>query len=106
MSATLLAPRQFFPSPYTFRTSVAPLTVYPPQGPYFGFHYGMVDHTPPASLFAVGPSRSGARDDGKEEDDTYVDEEEEDDDDAESIQRNPQRNCRPPRCGTEGHIRH
>ncbi|KAK8704696.1 hypothetical protein V6N13_048313 [Hibiscus sabdariffa] len=42
MSAPSHAPGQFFPSPHPFQTSVAPLAVYPPQGPDFNFTYGMM----------------------------------------------------------------
>ncbi|KAK8613954.1 hypothetical protein V6N13_122335 [Hibiscus sabdariffa] len=77
MSVTSHAPGQFFPPPHMFQTSVAPLAVYPPPGPNFSFNYGMVDHTPPASLFVTGPSGSGARDDDEDEDQDEADEDEE-----------------------------
>ncbi|KAK8662735.1 hypothetical protein V6N13_024626 [Hibiscus sabdariffa] len=91
-----------------FQRYMAPLVVYPPQGPDFGFKYGMVQHTLPGSLFASGPSGSGHRDKGEDEDDAEADEEEEeeDDDDDAAVRRNPQRSRRPPPCGTGGHRRH
>ncbi|KAK8686206.1 hypothetical protein V6N13_125233 [Hibiscus sabdariffa] len=46
MIAPLHSLGQFFPSPHQFQTSVAPLAVYPPQGPDFGFTHGLVQHTP------------------------------------------------------------
>ncbi|KAK8656754.1 hypothetical protein V6N13_098692 [Hibiscus sabdariffa] len=55
MTAPLHSPVHFFPPPHELHTSVAPLSVYRPQGP----SYGMVQHTPPGSLFATGPSGSG-----------------------------------------------
>ncbi|KAK8705099.1 hypothetical protein V6N13_048707 [Hibiscus sabdariffa] len=70
----------FLSSPHTFQTSVAPLAVYPPPNPDIDFNYEMVEHTLPASLFAIGPSGSGGR----------GDDEDEDDDDA-SVRRNPQK---------------
>ncbi|KAK8712955.1 hypothetical protein V6N13_148183 [Hibiscus sabdariffa] len=76
-----------------------PLSMYPPQGPTFGSSssYGMVQQTPPGSLFATGPSGSGH----------HADESEEDDDDTEPlVRRNPHRNRRAPDCGTGGHRRH
>ncbi|KAK8605160.1 hypothetical protein V6N13_082613 [Hibiscus sabdariffa] len=91
------APRQFYPSAPMFQTSMPPLEVYPPPGLDFDFNYGMVQHTPPGSLFSIGPSGSGARDDNEDEDDAEADEEE---DDAEAVRRNSRRNRRTPRCGT------
>ncbi|KAK8544837.1 hypothetical protein V6N13_003397 [Hibiscus sabdariffa] len=76
MSATSHAPGQLFPSPHMFQKSMAPVAVYPPPGPDFDFNYGMVEHTPPVSLFATGPSGSSARDDNEGEDDVEADEEE------------------------------
>ncbi|KAK8713094.1 hypothetical protein V6N13_148320 [Hibiscus sabdariffa] len=76
-----------------------PLSFYPPQGPTFGSSssYGMVQQTPPGSLFATRPSGSGHQ----------ADESEEDDDDTEPlVRRNPHRNRRAPDCGTGGHRRH
>ncbi|KAK8578344.1 hypothetical protein V6N13_116192 [Hibiscus sabdariffa] len=76
-----------------------PLSFYPPQGPTFGSSssYGMVQQTPPGSLFATRPSGSGH----------HADESEEDDDDTEPlVRRNPHRNRRAPDCGTRGHRRH
>ncbi|KAK8577901.1 hypothetical protein V6N13_076577 [Hibiscus sabdariffa] len=69
--------------------SVAPLAVCPPPGLDFDFNYGMVEHTPPGSLFATGPSGSGAHDEDEDEDDAEVDEDkEEEEDDAEAVRRN------------------
>ncbi|KAK8558414.1 hypothetical protein V6N13_103591 [Hibiscus sabdariffa] len=76
-----------------------PLSFYPPQGPTFGSSssYGMVQQTPPGSLFVTGPSGSGH----------HADESEEDDDDTEPlVRRNPHRNRRALDCGTGGHRRH
>ncbi|KAK8701770.1 hypothetical protein V6N13_020149 [Hibiscus sabdariffa] len=69
MSATSHAPNNFFSSPHTFQTSVTPLAVYPPPGPDFNFNYGMVEDTPPAFLFATGPSGSSGCDDDQDKDD-------------------------------------
>ncbi|KAK8553090.1 hypothetical protein V6N13_141692 [Hibiscus sabdariffa] len=85
MSAPLHSPGHFSPSPHQFQTSVAPLVVYPPQGLDSGFTYGMVQHTPPSSLFASGPSGSGHR----EEDEDDADADEDDDDDDAPVRRNP-----------------
>ncbi|KAK8658363.1 hypothetical protein V6N13_036571 [Hibiscus sabdariffa] len=104
MSGPSNDPRQFYPSAPMFQTLVPPLAVYPSSGPDFGFNYGMVQHTPPSSLFTTGPSGSGARDDEEDEDDAKAGEE--DEDNAKIVQRNPPRNCRPPHCGTGGHKRH
>ncbi|KAK8681550.1 hypothetical protein V6N13_053952 [Hibiscus sabdariffa] len=90
MSANSHAPGQFFPSPHKFQTSVAPLAVYPPPGPDFGFNYGMFYHTSPTSLFATVLRKSGARDGDEYEDDAESDED--DNDDAEAIRRDPRRN--------------
>ncbi|KAK8715531.1 hypothetical protein V6N13_042865 [Hibiscus sabdariffa] len=49
-----------------------PLAVYQPLGPNFGFSYGMVEHTPPDSLFAIGLSGSGAHDDDEDEDEDDI----------------------------------
>ncbi|KAK8604655.1 hypothetical protein V6N13_099587 [Hibiscus sabdariffa] len=69
------------------------------QGP----SYGMVQHTPPGSLLATGPSGS----DHHAADDEDTDETEEDDDDNDAlVRRNPRRNRRAPGCGTGGHMRH
>ncbi|KAK8621751.1 hypothetical protein V6N13_081184 [Hibiscus sabdariffa] len=87
MSAPSHAPRKLFPSPYPFQKSVAPLAVFPPQGPDFCFTYGMVQNTPPGSLFASDPSGSGRRDDNEDEDDAEADEDDDDDDTA--VRRNP-----------------
>ncbi|KAK8676617.1 hypothetical protein V6N13_142191 [Hibiscus sabdariffa] len=81
----------------------ATLAVYPPHGPNFGFNYGIVQHTPPDSLFATGLSGISARDD--DEDDVETDEDEEEND-VEVVRRNPRTNHRPPCCGTGGHRRY
>ncbi|KAK8683952.1 hypothetical protein V6N13_039993 [Hibiscus sabdariffa] len=62
---------------HRFQTSVAPLALYPPQGPNFGFTYGMVQHTPPSSLFDSGPGGSDYHD--EDEDDVGAFEDENDD---------------------------
>ncbi|KAK8680862.1 hypothetical protein V6N13_109800 [Hibiscus sabdariffa] len=93
MSVPLHSPGQFFPSLHQFQTLVAPLAVYPLQGPDFGSTYGMVQHTPPGSLFTSSPSGSGHHE--EDEDDAETD----DDDDA-HFRRNPRRKSRPPPCGT------
>ncbi|KAK8595320.1 hypothetical protein V6N13_016695 [Hibiscus sabdariffa] len=96
MSAPLHSPGHFFPSPHQFQTSVAPLAVYPPQGPVLGFTYGMVQHTPPGSLFESDPSETGHHEEHEDEMET-----DEDDDDKDAlVQKNPRRNRRPPPCGT------
>ncbi|KAK8713842.1 hypothetical protein V6N13_149049 [Hibiscus sabdariffa] len=90
MAAPSHSPGHFYPPP---------LYVYPPQGPTFGSSssYGMVQQTPPGSLFATRPSGSGH----------HADESEEDDDDTEPlVRRNPHRNRRAPDCETGGHRRH
>ncbi|KAK8716731.1 hypothetical protein V6N13_044033 [Hibiscus sabdariffa] len=103
MTAPLHSPRHFFPPPYQLHTSVTTLSVYPPQRPDFGSSYGMVQHTPPGSLFVTGPSGSG-RD---AHDNVDADETEDDDDDDDAlVQRNPRRNRRAPACGIGGHRRH
>ncbi|KAK8619312.1 hypothetical protein V6N13_133277 [Hibiscus sabdariffa] len=102
MSAPLHSPGQFFPSPYQFQASVAPLAVYPPQGTDFGFTHGMVQHTPPGSLFASGPSGNGHH----EEEENEANTDEDDDDDDTPVRRNPRRNRCPPPCGTGGDRRH
>ncbi|KAK8586106.1 hypothetical protein V6N13_130631 [Hibiscus sabdariffa] len=86
---------------FLLHTSVTPLSVYPPQGPGFGSNYGTMQHTPPGSLFATGPSGSGhhAANDDDDDDETK------EDNDA-IIRRNPRRNRRAPDCGTGGHRRH
>ncbi|KAK8701554.1 hypothetical protein V6N13_019941 [Hibiscus sabdariffa] len=104
MTTPLHSPGQFFHSPHQFQTSVAPLAVYPPQGPDFGLTYGMVQQTPLGSLFASGPSGSDHQEEDENEADT--DEDEDDDDDDAPVRRNPRRNRRPPPCGTGGHRRH
>ncbi|KAK8664105.1 hypothetical protein V6N13_083908 [Hibiscus sabdariffa] len=97
-SSTMIAPYTPMPPPHQMHTSVAPLSVYPPQHPDFGSSYGMVYHTPPSSLFAIGPIGSGHHAD---------DESEEDDDEADAlVRRNPPRNRRAPDYGTGGHRRH
>ncbi|KAK8650537.1 hypothetical protein V6N13_140172 [Hibiscus sabdariffa] len=53
MTVPLHSPGQFFPSPHQFQTSVAPLTVYPLQGPDYSFTYGMVHHTPQLLVYPV-----------------------------------------------------
>ncbi|KAK8636216.1 hypothetical protein V6N13_004921 [Hibiscus sabdariffa] len=103
MTAPLHSPEHFFPPPHQLHTSVAPLSVYPPQCPDFGSSYGMVQHTPPGSLFATGLSGSGHHADDDE--DGNETEEEDDDDDA-LVRRNPRRNRRAPGCGIGGHRRH
>ncbi|KAK8607595.1 hypothetical protein V6N13_053324 [Hibiscus sabdariffa] len=103
MTAPLHSPGHFFPPPHQLHTSVAPLTVYPPQRPDFGSSYGMVQHTPPGSLFATGSSGNGHHAD----DDEDADETEEDgDDDNALVRRNPRRNRHVPGCGIGGHRRH
>ncbi|KAK8708715.1 hypothetical protein V6N13_059752 [Hibiscus sabdariffa] len=100
VTAPLHSPRHFFPPLHQLHTSVTPLSVYPPQGPDFGSNYGMVQHTPPGSLFASGPSGSSH----------HVANDEYDDDDDALVRRNPRRNPRrnrhAPGCGTGGHRRH
>ncbi|KAK8665024.1 hypothetical protein V6N13_005202 [Hibiscus sabdariffa] len=103
MTAPLHSPRNFFHPPHQLHTTMAPLSVYPPQGPDFGSSYGMVQHTPPGSLFATGSSGSGHHADDDEDDDEI---EEEDDDDDALVRRNPRRNHCAPGCGTGGHRRH
>ncbi|KAK8640278.1 hypothetical protein V6N13_008037 [Hibiscus sabdariffa] len=83
----------------------SPLAVYPPQDTDADFIYGMVQHTPPGSLFASGPSGSGHQEQDENEADTDEDDDDDDDDDA-PVRRNPRRNRRPPPCGTGGHRRH
>ncbi|KAK8534766.1 hypothetical protein V6N13_096927 [Hibiscus sabdariffa] len=83
MTAPLHSPGSFFPPPHQLHTSLAPLSVYPPYRPDFGSSYGMVQHTPPCSLFAIGPSRGGH----DAHDDVDADESEEDKD------RRQQRQC-------------
>ncbi|KAK8683953.1 hypothetical protein V6N13_039994 [Hibiscus sabdariffa] len=87
MSAPLHSPGQFSPSPHQFQTSVPPLALYPLQGPNFRFTYGMVQHTPPGSLFASGPSESGHHN----EDDDDADADEDEDDDYAHVPRNPRK---------------
>ncbi|KAK8685719.1 hypothetical protein V6N13_124756 [Hibiscus sabdariffa] len=90
MSAPSNAPGQFYPSTPMFHTFVPPLAVYSSPGPDFDFNYGMVQHTPPGSLFAIGSSGSNAHDDDEDKDDAEADEgKEEEEEDAEGIQRNP-----------------
>ncbi|KAK8574222.1 hypothetical protein V6N13_097211 [Hibiscus sabdariffa] len=92
MAAPSHSPGHFYPPP---------LSVYPPQGPTFGSSYGMVHKTPPGSLFATGPSKSGHYADDN------ANESEEDDDDTETlVRRNPPKHHRAPDCGTGGHRRH
>ncbi|KAK8683746.1 hypothetical protein V6N13_039797 [Hibiscus sabdariffa] len=82
-------------------TSVVPVSVYPPHFSDFGgSSYGMVQQTPPGSLFTTRLSGSGhhAADD-EDADET------EDDDDA-LVRRNPPRNRRTTSCGTGGHRGH
>ncbi|KAK8553188.1 hypothetical protein V6N13_089401 [Hibiscus sabdariffa] len=99
MTGPLHSPRHFFPPPHQLYTSVALLSVYPPQGP----SYEMVQHTPPGSLFATGPSGS---DHHVADDEDAGETEEDDDDDDALVRRNPHRNRRAPGCGTGGHRRH
>ncbi|KAK8640401.1 hypothetical protein V6N13_008155 [Hibiscus sabdariffa] len=40
-------------APHQLHTSVAPLSVYPPHRPDFGYSYGMVQHTPPGVTFPI-----------------------------------------------------
>ncbi|KAK8702621.1 hypothetical protein V6N13_020964 [Hibiscus sabdariffa] len=68
-------------APHQLHTSVAPLSVYPPHRPDFGYSYGMVQHTPPGSLFATGPSGS----DHDVHDDVEADESEEDENDEDAL---------------------
>ncbi|KAK8705452.1 hypothetical protein V6N13_049055 [Hibiscus sabdariffa] len=90
-------------APHQLHTSVAPLSVYPPHRPDFGYSYGMVQHTPPGSLFATGKSES----DHDVHDDVEADESEEDENDEDAlVRRNPRRNRRAPDCGTGGHRKH
>ncbi|KAK8665760.1 hypothetical protein V6N13_005922 [Hibiscus sabdariffa] len=90
-------------TPHQLHTPVAPLSVYPPHRPDFGSSYGMVQHTPPGSLFATGPSGSGH----DVHDDVEADRSEEDENDEDAlVRRNPRRNRRAPDCGTGGHRRH
>ncbi|KAK8686595.1 hypothetical protein V6N13_125619 [Hibiscus sabdariffa] len=90
-------------APHQLHTSVAPLSVYPPHRPDFGSSYGMVQHTPPGSLFATGPSGSGY----DVHDDVEADRSEEDENDEDAlVRRNPRRNRRAPDCGTGVHRRH
>ncbi|KAK8612886.1 hypothetical protein V6N13_092990 [Hibiscus sabdariffa] len=90
-------------APHQLHTSVAPLSVYPPHRPDFGYSYGMMQHTPLGSLFATGPSGSGH----DVHDDVEADESEEDENDEDTlVRRNPRRNRRAPDCGTGGHRRH
>ncbi|KAK8694161.1 hypothetical protein V6N13_071717 [Hibiscus sabdariffa] len=97
-SSMMTAPYTPMPPPHQMHTSVAPLSMYPPQHPDFGSSYGMVHHTPPGSLFATRPSGSGHHAD---------DESEEDDDEADAlVRRNPPKNHRAQDCGTGGHRRH
>ncbi|KAK8649502.1 hypothetical protein V6N13_130231 [Hibiscus sabdariffa] len=92
MAAPSHSPGHFYPPP---------LSVFPPHGPTFGSSYGMVQQTPPGSLFATGPSGSGHHADAND------DESEEDDDDTEPlVRRNLPRHRRAPDCGTGGHRRH
>ncbi|KAK8583158.1 hypothetical protein V6N13_021870 [Hibiscus sabdariffa] len=89
---------------HQLHTSVVPVSVYPPHFPDFdGSSYGMVQHIPPGSLFATGPSGSSHH--ATDDDDADETEEEDDDDDA-LVRRNPYRNRRAPGCGTGGHRRH
>ncbi|KAK8708793.1 hypothetical protein V6N13_059830 [Hibiscus sabdariffa] len=104
MTAPLHSPGSFFLPPHQLHTSVAPLSVYPPHRPNFGSSYGMVQHTPPGSLFATGPSGSGH--DAHDDVDADEIEEDDDDDDDALVRRNPRRNRRAPACGTRGHRRH
>ncbi|KAK8621133.1 hypothetical protein V6N13_067574 [Hibiscus sabdariffa] len=81
----------------------SPLCHLQQKGPTFvsSSSYGMVQQTPPGSLFATGSSGSGHHADDN------ADESEEDDDDTEPlVRRNPHRNRRAPDCGTGGHRRH
>ncbi|KAK8686488.1 hypothetical protein V6N13_125513 [Hibiscus sabdariffa] len=94
MTNPLHSPGHFFPPPHQLHTSVAPS-----QRPDFGSSYGMVQHTPPASLFATRSSGSGHH----AADDEDADETEEDD---ALVRRNPRRNRRAPGYGTGGHRRH
>ncbi|KAK8709086.1 hypothetical protein V6N13_060116 [Hibiscus sabdariffa] len=90
-------------APHQLHTSVVPLSVYPPHRPDFGSSYGMVQHTPPGSLFATGPSGSSH----DVHDDVEADRSEEDENDEDAlVRRNPRRNRRAPDCGTRGHRRH
>ncbi|KAK8603736.1 hypothetical protein V6N13_096208 [Hibiscus sabdariffa] len=66
---------------HQLHTSVAPLSVYPPHRPDFGYSYGMVQHTPPCSLFATGPIGSGH----DVHDDVEADESEEDENDEDAL---------------------
>ncbi|KAK8708335.1 hypothetical protein V6N13_059377 [Hibiscus sabdariffa] len=68
-------------APHQLHTSVAPLSVYPPHRPDFGYSYGMVQHTPLGSLFATGPSGSGH----DVHDDVEADESEEDENDEDAL---------------------
>ncbi|KAK8671090.1 hypothetical protein V6N13_037698 [Hibiscus sabdariffa] len=81
MTAPLHSPGSFFPPPHQLHTSVAPLSVYPPHRPDFCSRYGIVQHTPPGSLFATGPSESGH----DAHDDVDADESEGDDDDDDAL---------------------
>ncbi|KAK8576527.1 hypothetical protein V6N13_032448 [Hibiscus sabdariffa] len=82
-----------FPT-HQLHTSVVPVSMYPPHFSDFGgSSYGMVHHTPPGSLFAIGPSGSGH----------HAAYETEDDDDDALVRKNPPRNRRGPGCGTGGH---
>ncbi|KAK8631826.1 hypothetical protein V6N13_028604 [Hibiscus sabdariffa] len=105
MTAPLYSHGHFFPPPHQLHTSVAPLSVYPPQRPDFGSSYGMVQHTPPGSLFVTGPSGNGH----DAHDDVDADETEKDDDDDDDdalVRRNPRRNNRALAYRTGGHRRH
>ena len=87
----------YYPPPPAYVPEFAPM----PQFPYFGSSSGIVDQTPPQSLFYTGPSGSVATSGNVEGED---DEKEED---PKRLQRrNPRRDRRPPRCGTGGHRRH
>ncbi|KAK8558486.1 hypothetical protein V6N13_103661 [Hibiscus sabdariffa] len=104
MTTPLHSPRHFFPPPHQLHTSVVPVSVYPLQFSNFdGSSYGMVQHTPPGSLFATGLSGSGHH--TANDEDAGETEEENDNNDA-LVRRNPHRNRRAPSCGTGGHKRH
>ncbi|KAK8649383.1 hypothetical protein V6N13_130112 [Hibiscus sabdariffa] len=83
-------------------TLVVPVSVYPLQFSDFGgSSYGMVQQTPPGSLFATRPSGSSHH--AANDEDAY---ETEDDDDAALVRRNLPRNRHAPCCGTRGHRGH
>ncbi|KAK8694502.1 hypothetical protein V6N13_072051 [Hibiscus sabdariffa] len=86
MSEPLDDSGQFYPSAPMFQTSVPPLAVYPPPSPDFSFNYGMVQH--------IVPSGTSPCDN------------DEDEEEAETVRKNPRRNCHPPHCGIGGHRTH